>query len=83
MLAGLAALSLGVGTAMAQESAGGANASYENQQLLAMERAAASQVATGHVAPTFNFAPQYGSSDRTNVSNWPVPVLTGGDGSGG
>jgi hypothetical protein len=76
MLAALTALSLGVGTAMAQESAGGVG-SYETEQLNKL-------LAGQHAAAAANAdAPQYGSSDRTDTSNRLVPVLTGGDGSGG
>ena len=76
MIAALAALSLGVGTAMAQESAGGAGfGPYETSQLnkiLAQQPAAV----TAH-------APQYGSSDVAQSTYWPTPVLQGGDGNGG
>ena len=76
MLAALAALSLGVGSAMAQESAGGVGfGPYETSQLnkiLAQQAAAAK----AHV-------PQYGSSDTTKTTYWPTPVLQGGDGNGG
>jgi hypothetical protein len=74
MLAALAALSLGVGTAMAQESSG-APGPYETAQLnqmLAAQHAAALAAS--------NHAPQYGSSERPV---FPVPTLQGGDGSGG
>jgi hypothetical protein len=76
MLAALAALSLGVGTAMAQESAGGVNAGpYETAQLTKM-------LAAQHAAAlaASNHTPQYGSADRPV---YPVPTLQGGDGSGG
>ena len=76
MFAALAALSLGVGTAMAQESAGGVGfGPYETMQLnkiLAQQAAAAKA-----------HAPRYGSSDATNTTSSPTPVLLGGDGSGG
>jgi hypothetical protein len=79
MLAALAALSLGVGTAMAQESAGGVNAGpYETAQL---NRMLAQQAVDARAATTSTRAPQFGSSDRINTSNW--AVLQGGDGSGG
>lgn len=77
MLAALATLSLGIGTAaMAQESAGGYIAGPSEQQQL---------LTTSHhsfAAPVANAAPQYGSSDVTTpVSNW--PALQGGDGAAG
>jgi hypothetical protein len=78
ILAGLTALSLGVGTAMAQESAGGYIAGpFEQRELLAASRA----LATRAPLPNADVAPQYGSADRTNLSTW--PALQGGDGSGG
>jgi hypothetical protein len=80
MLAAVTALSLGVGTAMAQESAGGVNAGpYETAQLnkmLAQQTAAANaRAATASI-----HAPQFGSSDRTSTTNWTV---LGADGNGG
>jgi hypothetical protein len=74
MLAAVAALSLGVGTAMAQESAGGYIAGpFEQRELLIQSRHAA--------AAPVNAEPQYGSSDRTSTTTW--PVLQGADGNGG
>jgi hypothetical protein len=77
MLAALTALSLGVGTAMAQESAGGVGdgpwETHELNVLLAGQRAAAA--ANAH-------APQYGSSDRATTANPPAPDLEGADGGG-
>ena len=73
-LAAVTALSLGLGTAMAQESSG-APGPYETAQLnqiLAAQHAAALAAA--------KHAPQYGSSERPV---FPVQTLQGGDGSGG
>jgi hypothetical protein len=73
MLAAVASLSLGVGTAMAQDSA------FFTEQ--------AQQWPHSHVAPmtvhsAANAVPQYGSADRAaTTSSW--PVLEGGDGAGG
>jgi hypothetical protein len=70
MLAALTALSLGVGTAMAQEI-GGSAGPYETAQLkkmLAQQAAAATATARADAAPTG--APRYGSSDRADVNNW-------------
>jgi hypothetical protein len=83
MLATVAALSLGAGVAMAQESGGGYIAGpNEQRELLAQSRDYGAQVARAMGAPT-STTTQYGSSDRpsTSVSNW--PALQGGDGSGG
>jgi hypothetical protein len=75
MLAAVAALSLGVGTAMAQESAGGYIAGpFEQRELLIKSHHAAT-------APTVTAEPQYGSSDRAGTTTW--PVLQGADGNGG
>jgi hypothetical protein len=81
MLAAAAALSLGIGTAMAQESAGGYAASpSEDRQLLQQSEAYGAQVKAALAAHANQ--PQYGSSDSTSQqTNW--PVLQGGDGSGG
>ena len=78
MLATVAALSVGVGSAMAQESAGGVNAGpFETLQL---ERALG---AGSHLAPLMA-QPQAGSSDveqyRTPV--YPQQTLIGADGNG-
>jgi hypothetical protein len=77
MLAAVATLSLGLGTAaMAQESAGGYIAGpFEQQRLLNTSRHSLA-------APGANPAPQFGSSDRVSpISSW--PALQGGDGAGG
>jgi hypothetical protein len=82
-LAAVTALSVGFGTAMAQES-GGAVGPYERAQLskiLAQQAAAGNRSAVGALDSTHE--PQYGSSDNANKSAWPVPVLQGGEGSGG
>jgi hypothetical protein len=80
MLAAATALSFGMGTAMAQESAGGYIAGpMEQRELLAQSEAYGAQVKSALAAQAHQ--PQYGSSDRTNESSW--PVLEGGDGSGG
>jgi hypothetical protein len=73
-LAAVTALSLGFGTAMAQESSGavGPYERAELSQMLAAQHAAA-LAASKHT-------PQYGSSERPV---FPVPTLQGGDGSGG
>jgi hypothetical protein len=73
-LAAVTALSLGIGTAMAQESSGavGPYERAELSQMLAAQHAAALAAA--------KHAPQYGSSERPV---FPVPTLQGGDGSGG
>jgi hypothetical protein len=82
MLAALTVMSLGIGTAMAQESAGGYIAGpFEQRELLAQSHAYGDQVATALAAPGANAAPQYGSSDRASTTNW--TVLEGGDGTGG
>jgi hypothetical protein len=70
MLAAATALSLGIGTAMAQESAGGVNAGPNETALL--NKALARQ-APPSAAPTGAASanvPQYGSSDRSNVNMW-------------
>jgi hypothetical protein len=73
LLAAVAALSLGVGTAMAQDSA------FFTEQAQQWPH---SQVAPITVQPAANAAPQPGSSDRAvTTSSW--PVLEGGDGAGG
>jgi hypothetical protein len=75
MLAAVAALSLGVGTAMAQESAGGYIAGpFEQRELLIKSHHTAA-------APITNGESQYGSSDRASATTW--PVLQGADGNGG
>jgi hypothetical protein len=80
MLAAVAAMGLGIGTAMAQESAGGFIAGpMEQRELLAESQEYGAQVKSALAAQANQ--PQYGSSDRTNQSNW--PVLEGGDGNGG
>jgi hypothetical protein len=79
MLAALTVLSLGIGTAMAQESAGGVNAGpYETMQLNQMlaQQAAAAIARAGTPA---NRAPQFGSSDRTSTTSY--SVFQGGEGS--
>jgi hypothetical protein len=68
ILAALTALSLGVGTAMAQES-GGSAGPYETAQLKKMlAPQAATATARTDAAPTS--VPRYGSSDRADVNNW-------------
>jgi hypothetical protein len=83
VLAGLSALSLGVGSAIAQESAGGYIAGPLDQSPLS--RTVRAQPAVVHTsdtdAVTIAHVPQYGASDRTTLNSW--PVLQGGDGSGG
>jgi hypothetical protein len=87
MLAAMTALSLGVGTAMAQESAGIVAGPYETAQLKQMliaQAAAGNPSAMAAVGSTRSTSvPQYGSSDTANKLSFPVPVLQGGDGSGG
>jgi hypothetical protein len=86
-LAALAALSLGFGTAMAQESAGIVGGPYETAQLkqvLIQQAAAGNPSAMAAVGSTRSTSvPQFGSSDAANKLSFPVPVLQGGDGSGG
>jgi hypothetical protein len=77
LLAGFAALSLGVGSAMAQESAGGYIAGPYDQQTTGTVRTPVMHY--GPQATVTDQAPQYGSADRAPVSNW--PVMQGGDGS--
>ena len=77
VIAALAALSLGVGTAMAQESAGGVGfGPYETDQLNKIM----AQWAPSKTHDNFGVrrqAPQAGSSD---VTYWPTQqVLQGGD----
>ena len=83
MLATIAALSLGAGVAMAQESPGGGFAnSYEEQQLAAV-RLAMINPATGAVvyaAPDRHVTTLFGSSAPTNMSDG--SALQGGDGNG-
>ena len=73
MLAAVAALSLGVGTAMAQESADGA---FLLQQPWAGSAAAKHQAVQAQ--------PQAGSSDvdQTRAPAYPQQTLIGGDGNG-
>lgn len=82
MLATVAALSLGVGAAMAQESAGGFIAGSSELQPTAPAPAPARtvQASRAPAASVSDVTPQYGSSDRASVSNW--PALEGGDGGG-
>jgi hypothetical protein len=81
MLAAVTALALGVGNAMAQESAGGVGfGPYETEQL---NKLLARQAANSHNVAASSHAPQYGSSDLTNATRWPTPVPQGGDGNGG
>ena len=83
MLAAVAALSLGVGTAMAQESAGGVDAlPYETMQLH-QARQSAAIAGNSQAAYDAAHAPQYGSSDVTTPRNVLVPPLLGADGNGG
>jgi hypothetical protein len=77
ILAAFAVMSVGMGAAMAQESAGGVNAGpYETQQLAKL-----TQILVAKAAATPHRALQYGSSDFSNIGN--SPVLQGGDGTGG
>jgi hypothetical protein len=80
VLAAVTALSLGVGTAMAQESAGGVNGGPNETALFnkALARQARPSAAPTDAAPPN--VPQYGSSDRSNVSMW--WGLAGRDGGG-
>ena len=71
MLAALAALSLGVGIAMAEESAGGA-VPYETMQL--------SEIMTEWAADTDARASQYGSPDVTITADSQTSGLQGGGG---
>ena len=83
MLAAATVLSLGVGAAMAQESAGGVDAMpYETMQL---NQARQSAAIAGNSQAAYNaaHAPQYGSSDVTTTRTVPVPTLLGADGNGG
>jgi hypothetical protein len=70
MLAAATAWSLGIGTAMAQESAGGVNAGPNETALLnkALARQAPPSAARTDAASAN--VPQYGSSDRSNVNMW-------------
>jgi hypothetical protein len=74
LLAGFAALSMGVGTAMAQESAGGYIAGPFDQQ----NTRSVPAFRSGSEAQTLSQTPQYGGADHTVTSSW--PVLEGGDG---
>jgi hypothetical protein len=80
ILATFAALSLGVGAATAQESAGGYIAGpYEAQQPAVTLKATTSHTSgPGVTAPRVTTL--YGSSNRTPISDW--PVLQGSDGNG-
>ena len=83
MLAAVAAMSIGIGAAMAQESAGGVDAMpYETMQLNLANQAAAN-AANSQAAYNAAHAPQYGSSDATTARIVPVPTLLGADGNGG
>ncbi len=78
MLAAAAALSLGVGSAMAQESAGGVNAGpFETRQL---ERA----LGAGQQVVPMTAQPQAGSSDveQYRAPVFPQQTLIGADGNG-
>lgn len=78
LLAGFAALSLGAGAAMAQESPGGYLAGpYDQSTAGAVQTAPAFRY--GPSAMNVGQSPQYGSADHS-VSN-PSPVLEGSDGS--
>jgi curli biogenesis system outer membrane secretion channel CsgG len=80
MLAAVAAMAVGIGAAMAQESSGGYIAGpMEQRELLAQSQAYGARVKSALAAQANQ--PQYGSSDRTNESIW--PALQGGDGNGG
>jgi len=69
LLAGFTALSLGAGTAMAQESAGGYIAGPFDQQSISAPRAPRA----GGAALILNQAPQYGAADHAVSGNWAVP----------
>jgi hypothetical protein len=76
ILAGFAAMSVGMGAAVAQESAGGVNAGpYETQQLAKL-----TQILAAKAAATPHRELQFGSSDFRAMGN--SPVLQGGDGNG-
>jgi hypothetical protein len=83
LLAGFAALSLGVGAAMAQESPGDGYVSPYQMQQLPASRAVPAAMQAGHAAatPASDLPVQYGSSDHASVNDW--QVLQGGDGVGG
>jgi energy-converting hydrogenase Eha subunit F len=78
MLAAVTALSLGVGTAMAQESAGDRPGPYETMELKQMlaQQAAAAKARTAQASTA---EPQYGSSDRIATPDL-MPTLEGGGG---
>jgi hypothetical protein len=79
MLAVVTALSLGAGAAMAQESPGDGDVGpYQLQQLAASKAATAQAAARPASVP--NVTTLYGSSNHTDVRDW--PVLQGGDGTG-
>jgi hypothetical protein len=76
LLGAVAALSLGVGFAMAQESAGGVNAApYETLQL---QRA----LGGGHQVAPLTGQPQAGSADVDQIKVPLYPTLIGADGNG-
>lgn len=79
-LAALAALSLGIGTALAEgETPGGVGVGpWETQQL---NRILAQQAGHSRNAAVITQTPQYGASDA--MSRIPYPVLEGGEGNGG
>jgi hypothetical protein len=85
MLAAVTALSLGVGAAMAQESQESAGARPGPYEAMELKQMLARQAAAGNrsAEAAAHREPQYGSSDSANKTVWPVPVLQGGDGSGG
>jgi hypothetical protein len=74
MLAAAAALSLGVGTAMAQD---GPDSSFPLEQQHQLTTPA------GQQAVPMSSQPQAGSSDVERAPAYPAPTLIGGDGSGG
>jgi hypothetical protein len=74
ILAAFAAMSVGMGAAMAQENAGG-DGSYEARELARLNRVLMSKVAT-----PLHHEPQAGSSDYSTANN--STVLLGGDGNG-
>ncbi len=80
MLAAVTVVSLGVGAAMAQESAGGVDAMpYQTMELNHARQSAANSLPAYDQAR----APQYGSSDITTTRTAPVQTLLGADGNGG
>lgn len=74
ILAAVAAMSVGMGSAMAQESAGGVNAMpYQTQELAKLNQVLMSKAATTR------HEPQFGSSDYNKTAPL-TQVLQGSDG---